>query len=719
MRGFQRPVAVRWRRCALIGWLTCAALVIAPSLATAEQAGSGVRALQAGSLDAGHKFTCAIKDDGTAWCWGDDGGGQLGNGDPREMEKAPVRVLLPPGRRARSVSAGTFHACAVLDDGSAWCWGVDTAGQLGDREVAADRTTPVRAELPIERRAVGISAGGDHTCAILDDRSVWCWGKNGDGQLGNGGPGTSAETPTRTSLPTGGRAIAVSAGGFHTCAILEDQTAWCWGLGGGGALGNGSNQTRSTPVQVALGALFVRTTAISAGNASTCALLPTSLTACWGANTEGQVGNGTAPTASLSPALVGGPPGALQGGIAISAGNHACWTDPSSTRCWGDDFHGQLGDGLPAEDKSIPSVVLGIPPTRQVVATTTGGAGNLSTAGGHTCVAYDDGSATCWGDDALGQLGNGAAVTGSVTRADEGAPALPPGSLFGLETDVSASLEGAPANLRVGESGRIVVRVGNVGPDPASDLRLTVSASNLALGPAAPSQGAVVGSSWSAGTVAAGGQATLTVPVTALAGPSGALTVEVVSVGAPVESATPSTGDVDSIAGNGVAGEDDQATATIAVPLVSGPGTSTASARCTTTLRGSRRNNTLRGTRGSERILGLGGADRMFGSGGRDCLLGGPGNDRLDGGAGDDRLAGETGNDVLLGGAGLDQLIGGAGKDTLTGGAGRDTYDAGAGDDTIRARDRARETIRCGRGRDTAIIDRTDRAVGCESVRRR
>ena len=240
-----RPVTSRRTRRFRAPLLMCLAVLIVPSVASAERAGSSLRALQAGDLDAGHKFTCAVVDDGSAWCWGDDAAGGLGNGDPRQSEPAPVRVLLPQGRRARSISAGTFHACAVLDDGAVWCWGLDATGALGDREPAADRAAPVRAELPLDRRAIAVSAGSEHTCAVLNDQSAWCWGSDKDGRLGNGGANQNSEVPSQVSLPAGRGALAVSAGGFHTCAILDDESTWCWGFGAGGYEGGTKRRPRA------------------------------------------------------------------------------------------------------------------------------------------------------------------------------------------------------------------------------------------------------------------------------------------------------------------------------------------------------------------------------------------------------------------------------------------------------------------------------------------
>ena len=141
--------------------------------------------------------------------------------------------------------------------------------------------------------------------------------------------------------------------------------------------------------------------------------------------------------------------------------------------------------------------------------------------------------------------------------------------------------------------------------------------------------------------------------------------------------------------------------------------------RCANVRRGTAAADVLRGTVAGDRLVGLGGNDLLSGLAGADCLDGGPGRDRLSGGSGADRLSGGSGNDFLAGGAGRDALLGGAGADRLGGGAARDSFDAGAGNDVINARDRVRETVRCGRGRDRVIADRRDRVRGCERVSRR
>lgn len=686
------PRHARW----VMTLLAVSALAL-PSVASADQAGSATRSLQAGALDAGVHHTCAVTDEGAAYCWGSDSDGQLGNGAPTESVPSRSRVNLPAGRRAVAVAAGGSHTCALLDDASVWCWGNGYFGQRGDGTTETVAPDPVRVTLPAAARVRSISAGGSHTCAVLADGTVWCWGIDASGELGDGAPFQNRSTPVRVALGAGQRAVAVSAGSSHTCAILTDGSAWCWGANGSGQLGDGDFLGGYGPVPVVLPPA-TRVVAIAAGVFITCATFDTGASACWGDDSQGAVGNGPPLTITRVPADIGRP-----AAVAIAAAGHACLAAPYATLCWGDDFHGQLGNGPDlTADEAAPGPVLGIPSDRSVVALTAAGYGTGVTHGGHTCAAYDDGSVVCWGDDRFGQLGNGPDVTGSVTRPDESLAVFPPGSLAGVLADLSLSVE-LPRVLATGRPEQAVLRVRNAGPDAATGVRVTLTPTALALG--TPAQGSVADSVWDVGTIPAGGEAVLRMPVTGNTPGAAALAAEIVTVGAPAASSAAATADPDSTPGNAVSGEDDQAVAAVTVttptPGTSGPGAGAAQARCTNAIRGTRRGERLAGTPRADRITGLGGADRILGRGGADCLSGGAGRDRLEGGAGDDTLGG---------GAAADLLIGGAGRDLLSG---------GAGGDVIRSRDGARDVVRCGPGRDTAIVDRRDAVTGCEIVVRR
>ena len=172
------------------------------------------------TFSAGNYHTCAILDDGTLNCWGRDADGQLGDGGSNTAKTTPVSVSLATGRTAVAVSAGQSHTCVILDDGSLKCWGNDLYGKLGDGGSNTNKNTPVSVSLGNGRTAVAVSAGTHHTCAILDDGSLNCWGLDIYGQLGDGVSLTGTQsTPVSVSLGTGLTAVAVSAGGYPTCAV--------------------------------------------------------------------------------------------------------------------------------------------------------------------------------------------------------------------------------------------------------------------------------------------------------------------------------------------------------------------------------------------------------------------------------------------------------------------------------------------------------------------
>ena len=185
------------------------------------------------ALSLGSSHTCAILDDDTLKCWGNGGySSPLGYGDQtsRTAPEATAVVNLGAGRTAKAVSAGSSHTCAILDDDTLKCWGDNSQGYLGDGTTTMSRS-PVATDLGLGRTAKAVSATTQHTCAILDDDTLKCWGNNGYGQLGDGTT-TGRNTPTAVNLGSGRTAKAISAASSHTCAILDDDTLKCWGAGG-------------------------------------------------------------------------------------------------------------------------------------------------------------------------------------------------------------------------------------------------------------------------------------------------------------------------------------------------------------------------------------------------------------------------------------------------------------------------------------------------------
>ena len=332
------------------------------------------------SISAGASHTCALLDNATVKCWGYGGLGALGYGNmtnrgnaDRQMGGSLPEVALGDGRTALQISVGSQHSCALLDNFSVKCWGRGTYGQLGIGSTATigdgagemgDSLTAV--VFAAGRSARSIAAGSNHTCAILDNASVVCWGRGNSGQLGQGaisnigysGSATVASTPA-IDLTAGHTALAISAGDAHTCAILDNAAVKCWGSGGNGRLGSGATanlgdgagEMGRLPGTVNVGE--GRTArAISAGSAHTCAVLDNATVKCWGNGASGNLGYGNQNNVGDNPNQMGTNLAAVALGtgrtaLAISAGGtHTCAVlDDATLKCWGDGSSGQLGSG--------------------------------------------------------------------------------------------------------------------------------------------------------------------------------------------------------------------------------------------------------------------------------------------------------------------------------------------------------------------------------------
>ena len=248
--------------------------------------------------------TCGITDpDMSVWCWGFNSDGQLGTGDNNDRN-APTEITLPQGRHPVSLNTGYASTCAILDNGTGLCWGANDFGHLGDGTYN-DRNEPTPISvLPDNRSLIAMDLGAGHTCGILDDGMVNCWGNstfcNGDGatcanttsggRLGDGTE-TSSTYPRTVALPAGRTAISIDAGIDHTCAILDDSSAVCWGLNEQGQLGDGTTTNSTTPVQVSMPA-GLGVAEISAGLKHTCAVATNGSVYCWGHHVEGALGIG-------------------------------------------------------------------------------------------------------------------------------------------------------------------------------------------------------------------------------------------------------------------------------------------------------------------------------------------------------------------------------------------------------------------------------------------
>ena len=274
-----------------------------------ETGGSSAFAYANNKLDAGEGITCAITDNGSLKCWGWDNWGMLGDGGSgstyTNLGAPPATAIdLGTGRTAVEVSASERHVCAILDNGSLKCWGSGSEGHLGIGTNPTAQHTPAWVDLGTGRTAISVATGRFHTCAVLDNGDVKCWGYSGNGQLGMGAGSTAATNApptTPVNLGTGRTAVAISSSWYTTCAILDNGDLKCWGSDNYGQLGDGGTNTNQfSPVSVNLGT--GRTAiAVAALREYTCAILDDGSIKCWGLDGSGQLGNGNSLNNQNSP----------------------------------------------------------------------------------------------------------------------------------------------------------------------------------------------------------------------------------------------------------------------------------------------------------------------------------------------------------------------------------------------------------------------------------
>jgi len=335
-------------------------------------------------LAAGPAHACAVLKDGTVWCWG-----EVPGAEPAETRTQPRQVPLPAA--ATRVTAGGMvlgpppwcvgHTCALLADGRVQCWGCNDHGQLGVGDTAsAEGPRPV--DLADIRH---ISAGGAHTCALDVDDRLFCWGNNSEGQLGNG-----TTTGALSPLPISTSMVHLSAGGIHTCGVTLTGTVMCWGANGLGQIGDGTHSAQLSPEPVLLDGEDV-----VCGMFHTCARDPLGAY-CWGYNDAGQLGLGDT-VGQASPQPLGLP---QIDALALAEAHSGALVD-GELYTWGDNSHGQLGTGT-AQDALAP-VATGLVEVEQL-------------ALGHwfSCARTKARGILCWGDNSSGQLGNGTTTSTSV-----------------------------------------------------------------------------------------------------------------------------------------------------------------------------------------------------------------------------------------------------------------------------------------------------------------
>ncbi len=348
-----------------------------------DDSGADVVDSDAGDEDAGDScFPCGDPDDNAAFICIDGQcesvclpGFQLDDGDCVQ--------------RIRRLHGGDFHVCGINSADEARCWGYRTLGQLGADFDFLDPHEVVHAgEL---ENVVSITAGGEHSCAILSDGSVECWGANNRGQLGDGTIEGGSEP--RPVVDLNGSAIAISATRENTCAVLDDGTVQCWGAHEHGMLGTEVLMYQNTPVEVEGISDAVD---VASGIEHVCALLSSGQVKCWGNNSLGQLGRGNDQQGWQAQEVVD-----LSDASELTAGLfHTCaMTTAGEVKCWGGNAYGELGDDSGSIMSDFPVTVHGSLDNWKA----------QSIGGGttHICVVTREENLLCWGQNNDGQLGDG------------------------------------------------------------------------------------------------------------------------------------------------------------------------------------------------------------------------------------------------------------------------------------------------------------------------
>ena len=298
-------------------------------------------AIQFAAVTAGYFHSCGLSLAGRAYCWGGNTWGTLGDGS-RTASNRPVAVA--GGLRYTMIESGAGHTCGVTESGKVYCWGLNDEGHVGADWVSRGIEEPH--VVPGNQFWVRVSAGHDHSCALTNDGVAWCWGDNVTGHLGSGGDFARSFEPVRVASSE--TFTTVVAGYYQSCALTESGQMYCWGRNDQGQIGDGSNDNRFTPVPVAGGLTF---RALGGGDAFMCGITTGGATWCWGSNRNGELGDSSLPN-QASPVEVEGVPelrkiyGAGGAFTLPSAPAYACGlTSNGEAWCWGGTIRGGLWEG--------------------------------------------------------------------------------------------------------------------------------------------------------------------------------------------------------------------------------------------------------------------------------------------------------------------------------------------------------------------------------------
>ena len=338
----------------------------------------------------------AVSPSNPLYGWGLNDSGQLGNGTVNNAN-TPVIVNLPQGVSATALSAGSGHSLAIGSNDKLYAWGRNYEGELGNGSTNAGNPTPVMVSLPTGVKPIAVAAGGYYGMAIGSDSKLYTWGYNYYGQLGNGTTAISS-LPGVITLADGVKPVAITAGTNHSLAIGSDHKVYAWGFNGAEQLGNGTTTQSNSPIPLNL-PTGVIPVAISAGNNDTLVLGNNSKLYVWGNIQFGDnTSNGVDPiTVSLSDGV---------NIVRVEAGSEYVLLigNDSKLYAWGNNYHGQLGDGT-TNSSNLPEVI-NLPDGATPVAISAGEADSLAIG--------SNGKLYGWGDNQFGELGNGS-TTDSLT----------------------------------------------------------------------------------------------------------------------------------------------------------------------------------------------------------------------------------------------------------------------------------------------------------------
>ena len=307
-----------------------------------------------------------------------------------------------------SLTVGSAYTCGVTTSGSVYCWGWNSFGQLGDGSTTR-KITPVPVSDGLAFSSV--SAGLLHTCGVTTGGAAYCWGWNEFGQLGTETSESCVfntvphRCSTRPIAVSGGLTFAsVSAGVRHTCGVTTTGAAYCWGSGEAGRLGNGSTLSSSTPVPIS-GALTFASVSVGGETSHSCGLTADGDAYCWGGNPHGELGNGTRTSSTVPVPVSGG----LRFGSLSAGGRQTCGvTTDGIAYCWGWNIFGALGTGETADSDTPAPVAGGLT------------FASLSAGSVHGCGVTTDGAAYCWGWNEDGSLGDGSTINRTAPVAVSG-----------------------------------------------------------------------------------------------------------------------------------------------------------------------------------------------------------------------------------------------------------------------------------------------------------